>query len=79
MLLTIDGRQPGWSVGATMEQCIDVMLRYEALQAAALDGGSSTTMIYNNEVINRPAGSKEGRRIPNAFIVMPTSISIDGE
>lgn len=79
MLLTIDGRQPGWSVGATMEQCIDVMLRYEALQAAALDGGSSTTMIYNNEVINRPAGSEEGRRIPNAFIVMPTSISIDGE
>ena len=41
LLLTIDGRQPS-SMGATYEDLIEVMMNYGAVNAANLDGGSST-------------------------------------
>lgn len=71
LLLVVDGRQPGYSIGCTMGDLADVLLRYEAYQACNLDGGSSSIMYYNGRKITRPsAGDKEnGRRLPNAFIV----------
>lgn len=47
------------------------MLRYDAVQACNLDGGSSSIMYYNGRKITKPsAGDKEnGRTLPNAFLV----------
>ena len=71
LLLVVDGRQPGHSIGCTMGDLADVLLRYDAYQACNLDGGSSSIMYYNGRKITRPsAGDKEsGRRLPNAFII----------
>lgn len=53
LLLTIDGRQPS-SMGATYEDMIEIMMEYGAVNAANLDGGSSTYMAQNSETENNP-------------------------
>lgn len=69
-MLTIDGRQIGYSLGTTVGVCADIMLRYGAVQASNLDGGSSTVMVYRDEVITKPSnGTDYGRYVPDAFIV----------
>jgi exopolysaccharide biosynthesis protein len=68
LLMVIDGRQPH-SLGATYEDCIKEMLAHGAVNAANLDGGSSTTMVYNGEIINNCVSFTGPRYIPTAFIV----------
>ena len=71
LLLVVDGRQPGYSIGCTMGDLADIMVRYGAEQACNLDGGSSSIMYFHGRKITQPsAGDKEnGRLLPNAFIV----------
>ncbi len=69
LLLVIDGRQ-AHSLGATYKDCIDVMLKYGAVNAGNLDGGSSTTMVYNGKVVNSCAALSGARYIPTAFVVI---------
>lgn len=70
LLLTIDGRQ-ATSLGATYNDCIDILEEYGAVNAANLDGGSSTAMYYNGEVINVSASVYGPRKLPTAFVVLP--------
>jgi len=69
LLLVIDGRQPQYSVGATLLDVQNILYQNGAYIAANLDGGSSTTMYYNGKVINRPADLLGERSVPTAFIV----------
>lgn len=70
MLLTVDGRQIGYSLGCTVGDCAEILDKYGALQASNLDGGSSTIMVYRGKVINRPSSTTNaGRLVPDAFIV----------
>jgi exopolysaccharide biosynthesis protein len=68
LLLVIDGRQLS-SLGATLKDVQDIMLSYGAYNAANLDGGSSTTMVYNGKIINTPSSQYGPRYLPSAFIV----------
>jgi len=71
LLLIIDGRSPGYSIGCTVGELAEIMERYGAYQAINLDGGSSSIMYYNGRVINRSSsGDKDdGRNIPDGFVV----------
>lgn len=72
IFLIIDGRQVGYSIGATIGDCADIMMQYNAVNAAACDGGSSSVMGYDGGIINKPSatGLKEtGRYLPNAWLV----------
>lgn len=71
ILVVIDGRQPGWSMGATLRDLMNVFLEYGAVQAANLDGGSSTEMIYKGQIVNSLWNMYGERYIPTAFLVMP--------
>ena len=66
----MDGRYLD-SIGADMVDLTEIMTNYKAYNAVNLDGGSSTGLIIDNKIINRPtAASKDGLRyIPNAWIV----------
>ena len=68
LLLVIDGRQ-AHSLGATYKDCINVMLEHGAVNAGNLDGGSSTVLFYNGEIVNNCAALTGSRWIPTAFIV----------
>lgn len=71
LFLIIDGRMPGYSIGATMNDVIEILLRYKAYNAANLDGGASTTMSVNGSLWNNPyaGGEYGGRTVSNAWIV----------
>jgi len=70
LLLTIDGRNIK-SFGATLKDVQDILLSYGAVNAANLDGGSSTTMYFNGNVINTPSDKLGERTVPTVFMVMP--------
>lgn len=71
LFLVIDGRS-ALSVGATMRDLLNIMLEFEAYNAANLDGGSSAVLMQNDVVLNNPSGSDaDGQRfLPNAFLVI---------
>jgi len=71
LFLIIDGRMPGYSIGASMNDVIEILLRYKAYNAANLDGGASTTMSVNGSLWNNPyvGGEYGGRTVSNAWIV----------
>jgi len=68
LLLVIDGRQTT-SLGASYEDCIQIMLEYGAINAANLDGGSSSVMVYQGEIINSVVSIRGDRTVPTAWIV----------
>ena len=68
LMLAINGRQLS-SAGATYDDVIDVMMRFGAVNALNLDGGSSTVMYLNGELVNTPSSqSGYSRGLPNAFL-----------
>lgn len=71
LFLCIEGRLPGYSTGATMNDVIDILLRYKAYNAANLDGGASSTMSVEGKLWNRPSAGESygGRTVSNAWIV----------
>ncbi len=68
IMLVIDGRQLS-SIGATLRDVQDIMLEYGAYNAANLDGGSSSTMVYENRIVNIPSSKYGPRDLPSAFII----------
>jgi len=68
IFLVIDGRK-GFKLGASIKDIQDIMLQLGAVNAMCLDGGGSTTMYYNNEVINRPSCVTGERAIPTIVYV----------
>jgi len=68
LLLVIDGRQTN-SVGATYADLVEIMLGYGAVNAANLDGGSSTVLYYNGEYINKNSSINGPRNIPTSILV----------
>lgn len=68
LMLVIDGRQLA-SIGATYDDLQNIMLQYGAENAINLDGGSSTAMYYNSEIINNPSDAAGERYVPSAIYV----------
>lgn len=69
LFLVIDGRQPAYSIGATLYEVQNILLEHGAVIAANLDGGSSTVLVKDNEVVNTPTNNNGGRYLPTAFLV----------
>lgn len=70
LLLVIDGRRVGHSLGTTVSECADILLRYGCWTAMNMDGGSSSSMSYNGRMITQTSSSMEqGRYLPDAWVV----------
>ena len=74
LMLVIDGRQV-ISLGATFKDIAEIMVRYGAVNACNLDGGSSTLMWFNGEYINNCASVIGIRPVPSTFIVLKEGMS----
>ena len=68
LLLVIDGRGPS-SFGAKYEDVIKIFQSYDAINAANLDGGNSTSMIYNGKYVNNTVSMYDSRNLPTVFLV----------
>jgi hypothetical protein len=71
LLVTVDGRQPGYSVGASFEESARIMKSLGAIDAVNLDGGGSTTMTIGSKLINHPSDSTGERPVGDAIVVLP--------
>lgn len=71
IFVVIDGRQPTYSMGALMSDVYNIFVKYGAVTAANLDGGSSTTLVYQDKIVNKPCDIFGERYLPNAFVVVP--------
>lgn len=68
IFVEIDGRNPP-IIGASIKELQSIFLKYNAYNAANLDGGSSSVVVFNGKVINKPS-SKDGERfVPDAFLI----------
>ena len=70
LFLVLDGRRLT-APGATIKDLIQIMQNYGAYNAANLDGGTSSAMTYNHEIINDPidsSGNHRTRHIATSFI-----------
>lgn len=72
LLVVVDGRQPGYSVGMTPFALSQFMLSVGAVDAANLDGGGSTTLSVRGLLVNRPSDSAGERPVGSALVVLPT-------
>jgi hypothetical protein len=59
ILLAVDGRNPGHSLGVTLFEAAQILLEYGTTDAFNLDGGGSTTLVFADPVsrlVNVPFG-----------------------
>ncbi|MCV2394781.1 phosphodiester glycosidase family protein [Actinotalea sp. M2MS4P-6] len=59
VFVVVDGRSPGYSAGVDMNELAQIMIDLGATTAYNLDGGGSSTMYFNGEVINQPSNGGE--------------------
>ena len=75
LLVVIDGRRPGYSVGTTTRQTAELMRDLGAADAVNLDGGGSTAMVIRDapsgaiRLVNRPSDAAGERPVANALAV----------
>ena len=72
LILVTDGRGKNGHLGATASDLIEIMAEYGAMNAANLDGGSSSSLYYNKEYLMTSVTfyySNSSWRLPTAFVV----------
>lgn len=70
ILVVIDGRQAS-SLGATYDDLVTIMQQHGAVNAANLDGGSSSHMIFNGEIITTCSSLYGPRKMPTCILIKP--------
>ena len=69
VFVVLDSKLPGGRIAATLKEAQQVMISLDCWTAVNLDGGKSTTMYFNGEVINNPSNALGERPIASGFIV----------
>ena len=78
-LVAIDGRQPGYSVGMSLQDLAELLrarladfslAKENVYQGLNLDGGGSTTMVIGEQVVNSPSDPTGERPVANALLVV---------
>lgn len=78
-LIVVDGRQPGYSAGASLNDLATIFQALNCSDAIALDGGGSSTMIIREDtpdesasfpLLNKPSDSTGARKISNGILII---------
>jgi hypothetical protein len=67
-LVTVDGRQPGLSVGMKLAELAEFMANLGCTEAMNLDGGKSAQMWLNGRIVNSPCQGED--TVANALLVI---------
>lgn len=59
VFVVVDGRETGYSRGVTMTELATIMQGLGSKTAYNLDGGGSSTMFFNGQVLNQPSNGGE--------------------
>ena len=67
-LITVDGRNNGYSVGLTLKELAELLKKLDLKDAINLDGGGSTELVIDGKIINKLSEHHE-RKIANALLI----------
>lgn len=74
LFLVMDGRDYSHGIdGVGMVELTEILMKYGAYNASNLDGGTSSGLVIDGKLINKPvngSGQKKTRKIPDAWIVI---------
>lgn len=69
LLVTVDGRQPGWSAGMTLTEVARWLASLGVVDALSLDGGGSTQIVTDGRLRNRPCCDDPLRPVATGLFV----------
>ncbi|UXM93563.1 phosphodiester glycosidase family protein [Paenarthrobacter sp. JL.01a] len=70
LIVTADGRQTS-SLGLSIKEAADVARSLGMVNAMNLDGGGSTTMVQDGQVVNSPSDATGERPVGDALLLLP--------
>ncbi len=70
ILMTVDGRQPGYSAGFTGQELAEYLIGCGVKDAAMLDGGASAEMILQGKLVSKPSYKGEERTLGGGILVL---------
>ncbi|MCR4442633.1 MAG: phosphodiester glycosidase family protein [Peptococcaceae bacterium] len=70
IFIVVDGRQSDWSSGVTLERLLDKLVELGVKEGYNLDGGGSSTFVYDGKILNRPSDGKP-RPVVTNIVIMP--------
>lgn len=76
VLVVVDGRQPGYSVGMTNFELGQALVRLGAVSASGLDAGGSSTMAFEGQLLNRPSDPGGEREVSEGLFVFYTGVYV---
>jgi hypothetical protein len=69
LLVTVDGRRHGTSVGLTIEELRQLLKYLGARDAVNLDGGGSTALFIDDRLVTHPSDAAGERKIGDALLL----------
>jgi len=72
VLVVVDGRLRGYSSGMTNFELALALVRLGAVTGAALDGGGSSTLAFDGQLLNRPSGAE--RPVSEALLMVYSGV-----
>jgi exopolysaccharide biosynthesis protein len=69
VFIVVDGRSKGYSAGVTLAQFARIFADLGCTQAYNLDGGGSTTMVFQGVVVNDPLGRNQERGVSDILYI----------
>jgi exopolysaccharide biosynthesis protein len=71
VLVVVDGRNPEHSIGASIPEMAGLMRHLGAIDAINLDGGGSSAMVVNGELVGIPSDMTDERAVSDAIVFTP--------
>ena len=71
VFVVVDGRQPELSVGMSLPELAELLLRLGVSDAYNLDGGGSTTMVIQGKIVSSPSEGTGERPVSDAILFSP--------
>ena len=70
MMLVVQGRDAGGSLGASVYDCAQLLYNYGCVQALNMEGGSTSILYYNGRTVTVCSNPNltDGRELPNAWL-----------
>jgi len=70
IMVVVDGRRPGYSVGMTNFELAQTLVRLGAVTGSALDAGGSSTLAFDGRLLNRPSDPGGERAVSTSLQLM---------
>jgi hypothetical protein len=76
VMVAVDGRRPGYSVGLTNFELAQAMVRLGVVSGAAMDSGGSTALAFDGKLLNRPSDPGGERSVKETIALMYSGVYV---